>query len=92
MREILPKLEEFSKRARPEFVILQCGADGKAGDPLGGLTYSSAFHSAVAKLLHEFAHEKCEGRIVGLGGGGYSSENCANAWTRVVRELAGKSR
>jgi len=27
----------------------------------------------------------CNGRIIGLGGGGYNRENIANAWTEVVR-------
>jgi len=87
MRDILPKLEEFAIRAEPEFVILQCGADGLAGDPIGGLAYSESFHSNVAQVLHRVAHSSSKGRLVALGGGGYDANNCARAWTSVVRQL-----
>jgi acetoin utilization protein AcuC len=87
IKEILHMLEEFASRAKPEFIILQCGADSMAGDPIGGLKFSERFHSSVAKVLHGVAHQVCDGRIVALGGGGYDPSNCAKAWTSVVREL-----
>lgn len=87
IKDIMPRLEEFATRARPEFVILQCGADSIAGDPIGGLKFSEKFHSSVAKALHGVAHRECNGRMVALGGGGYDPGNCARAWTSVVREL-----
>jgi acetoin utilization protein AcuC len=87
LKDILPRLEEFATLAAPEFIILQCGADGMAGDPIGGLTFSAGFHSKIAELLHKAAHKECAGRIVALGGGGYDPGNCARAWTAVVREL-----
>jgi acetoin utilization protein AcuC len=89
LEDILPRLEEFAIRAAPEFIILQCGADGMAGDPIGGLTFSEGFHSKIAELLHRVAHKQCAGRLVALGGGGYDPDNCARAWTAVVRELVG---
>jgi len=89
IKEILSRLEVFATRAKPEFVILQCGADSLAGDPIGGLKFSKRFHSSVAKLLHDVAHRECAGRLVALGGGGYDPDNCARAWTSVVRELVG---
>jgi acetoin utilization protein AcuC len=89
MKDIVPRLEEFATRADPEFVILQCGADGLAGDPLGGLSYSESFHSHVGEVLHKVADEACGGRLVALGGGGYDPQNCAAAWTSVVRQLVG---
>ncbi len=87
IRDILPKLEEFATRADPEFVILQCGADGLAGDPIGGLKFSEEFHARVARALHQVAHRTCGGRMVALGGGGYDPGNCARAWTSVVGQM-----
>jgi acetoin utilization protein AcuC len=87
MADIVTKFEEFATRARPEFVIFQCGADSLGGDPLGRLVFTSSFHSAVANALHRVAHSSCEGRMVSLGGGGYDPANCARAWTSVVREM-----
>jgi acetoin utilization protein AcuC len=80
----LPVLDEFAKKARPEFVILQCGADGMRGDPIAGLEYTPAAHRSVTALLHKISHEVCSGRMVALGGGGYNPENCAKAWVEVV--------
>jgi acetoin utilization protein AcuC len=90
IKQIIPRLKEFARWAKPEFVILQCGADCMAGDPLGGLNFSDAWHSEVARILHEVSHECSKGRFVGLGGGGYDPDNCANAWTSVVKQMARK--
>jgi len=40
-------------------------------------------------VLHRVAHSECKGRLVALGGGGYDANNCAKAWSSVVRELVG---
>ena len=85
----LPRLEEFAKSARPEFIILQCGADGLRGDPIGGLEYSPAAHRKVGDFLHRLSHELCSGRMVALGGGGYVPQNCADAWIAVIGTMAG---
>jgi acetoin utilization protein AcuC len=90
--EVLPtigtKLSDFASRFSPEFVLFQCGADGLAGDPLGGLNFSEGLHRSVARILHGISHQKCGGRMVALGGGGYLLENCARGWMAVVEELA----
>ncbi|MDV3244335.1 MAG: acetoin utilization protein AcuC [Nitrososphaerales archaeon] len=83
----LPRLEELARKAKPEFIIFQCGADGLRGDPIAGLNYSTSAHRAVGDLLHRLSHETCSGRIVALGGGGYVPENCANAWVSVFEAL-----
>lgn len=83
----LPRLEEFAKRAEPEFIIFQCGADGLRGDPIAGLDYSPKAHRHVAELLHGLSHRLCGGRLVALGGGGYVPKNCADAWTNVIEGL-----
>jgi len=85
----LPRLEEFARAARPEFIIFQCGADGLRGDPIAGLAYSPETHSRVGALLHRISHELCSGRLVALGGGGYVPQNCADAWVAVVEALTG---
>ena len=87
-KDILPKLETFATKAKPDFIIFQAGADGLAGDPLGGLRYSQVFHRSVAALLHKVSHDVCGGRMIVLGGGGYDVENCAKAWSAVVKEMA----
>jgi len=92
IEDILRDLEEFATKARPEFMILQAGADSLQGDTLGGLIFTEEFHARVSGLLHDLSHESCGGRLVGLGGGGYNVDNCANAWTSVVKSMKGKER
>jgi len=86
--ELVKKLAGFASLARPEFIILQSGADSLEGDPLGGLAFSAELHSTVAGVLHRISHEACDGRIVAMGGGGYDVDNCADAWSSVVRQFA----
>jgi acetoin utilization protein AcuC len=83
----LPRLEEFARKAKPEFILFQCGADGLQGDPIAGLAYTPQTHRKVGALLHSLSHDLCSGRMVAMGGGGYLPENCANAWAAVVESL-----
>lgn len=76
------------RRYQPEFLILQCGADGLAGDPLADLRYSPAVHARVARDLRALADEMCEGRLMAFGGGGYDLANLAAAWTNVAEALS----
>jgi acetoin utilization protein AcuC len=82
------KVEEFIENiAKPELIILQCGADSVGGDPLTHLNYTSYAHSYATKSLHKLAHNYCNGRLLALGGGGYNKNNIAEAWTAVAKSL-----
>ncbi len=76
------------RRHRPEFLLLQCGADGLAGDPLADLRYSPAVHRRVARDLRALADEMCQGRLMAFGGGGYDLANLAAAWASVAEVLS----
>lgn len=82
------RIEEFVDSVKPELIILQCGADGLAGDPITHLQYTTRAHGHAAEVLHRLAHKHCNGRIVALGGGGYNRTNIGNAWTEVVKLFA----
>lgn len=81
------KIEEFVDSAKPELIILQCGADGLKGDPITHLQYSANAHKHATNSLHKLAHKHCKGRIIALGGGGYNRDNIASAWVEVVKAL-----
>lgn len=87
--EAFAKVEEFVRRSKPEMIFFQCGADGLAGDPITDLQYTPTVHAYAAMRLHRLAHEMCGGRILAMGGGGYSPENVSVAWSAVVKELSG---
>jgi acetoin utilization protein AcuC len=77
----------FLRQHQPEFIILQCGADSLAGDPLAHLKYSPAAHAHAARSLCALANEMAQGRIMGFGGGGYDRRNLALAWNAVLKEF-----
>ncbi len=83
-----PGLEDFIRKRKPEFIMLQAGADSLAGDPITQLALSEQSHQYVTKRLSALADEICEGRLLVMGGGGYNPDNIAAAWTAVVTALS----
>ena len=80
------RVEDFvDNKAKPELIILQCGADSLKQDPLTHLNLTHNSHEYAARKLHSLAHKHSNGRIVALGGGGYNKINIGNAWTAVVK-------
>ena len=84
------RAEAFIEQAAPEFIILQCGADSVAGDPLTHLGYSAEAHAHAAKSLVQIAETHCKGRMLAVGGGGYNRDNLAHAWCNVVKSMIPK--
>jgi acetoin utilization protein AcuC len=82
------EVEAYVDRGEPELILLQCGADSLAGDPITHLAYSEAAHAHAASRLRLLAERHCAGRLLAMGGGGYNRTNLARAWTRVVEALA----
>ena len=81
------RVEAYLDAARPEFIILQAGADSLEGDPITHLCYTEQAHADAAAALCRLADKHCAGRILGTGGGGYNRANLARAWTRVVQSF-----
>ena len=79
--------EKFIEKAKPEFILLQCGADSLSGDPITQLNLSSKFHAFVASRLSLLANKHCNGKLLAMGGGGYNLENIKIAWNDVIEEL-----
>ena len=80
--------ERYLEAAEPELFLLQCGADSLGGDPITHLRLTAEAHAHAARRLAVLADRYASGRVLAMGGGGYNRENLANAWTRVVEELA----
>jgi acetoin utilization protein AcuC len=81
------RVEAYLEAQRPEFILMQCGADSLEGDPITHLRWSEESHAHAAAALCRLADRHCEGRIIGTGGGGYNRRNLARAWTRVVQSF-----
>jgi len=82
-----PEALEFIRAAKPEFIILQAGADSIAGDPITHMCFTPAAHARAARDLTAVADEFCDGRLIATGGGGYNRTNLALAWNAVVSAL-----
>jgi acetoin utilization protein AcuC len=82
---VLAHLEDYA----PEFILLQCGADSIAGDPITHLCLSAHTHGRVARDLTALAEKLGHGRLLATGGGGYNRGNIAQGWNAVVEGLIG---
>lgn len=80
-------VEKYLDDAKPEFILMQCGADSLEGDPITHLCWTEEAHATAAASMCRLADKYCEGRIIGTGGGGYNRRNVARAWTRVVQSF-----
>ncbi len=81
------RIEAWIESRRPEFILLQCGADSIAGDPITHLEFTPAAHAYAAARLSVLADRHAGGRLVAFGGGGYNRRNLARGWTAVVAAL-----
>jgi len=86
--QVWQQLESFIDERRPEFIILQCGADSLQADPITHLAYSQKAHAHAARRLRQIADKHCAGKLLALGGGGYNLDNIGRAWSAVVEALA----
>jgi acetoin utilization protein AcuC len=82
------QVEDYLRKTRPDFILLQCGADSLEGDPITHLAFTEEAHAAAAASVCRIADDLGHGRVLGLGGGGYNRRNLARAWTRVVESFA----
>lgn len=79
--------EDFIEKFKPEFILLQCGADSIANDPITQLKLTSKFHAHVALRLASLAERYCSKRLLAMGGGGYNLDNIKITWNDVIEAL-----
>ena len=78
-------LMPFAAAYAPEAVVVTCGTDALAGDPLSGLALSNvALWDAVERVIGD------TGPAVVLGGGGYNPWTLARCWTGLWGRLSGR--
>ena len=86
MRElVVPTLEAFA----PELIVVACGYDACAKDPLGKMLLNSAAFTAMTHQVMAVAERVCGGRLVLVHEGGYSEGYVPLCGHAVIQTLAG---
>lgn len=84
--EIVPVLFEWFK---PEVVVAQFGVDTHYSDPLTSLNLTMEGYSYLVGRIKELTDQYSGGRLLALGGGGYSMVVVPLAWTIVFQTMRG---
>lgn len=79
----------LARSYHPELVLVSCGFDCMAGDPVGSLRVTPAGIAYMARVAVEIAHEHCRGKVLFVLEGGYDRENMRQGALAVLRELHG---
>jgi acetoin utilization protein AcuC len=74
---------------RPEVIVAQNGVDAHYQDELGHMALTTRTYVELAGRLHRLAHESAHGRLIAVGGGGYSYLSVPRCWSLIFGELAG---
>jgi acetoin utilization deacetylase AcuC-like enzyme len=86
-RVVVPALERF----QPELIVIACGFDAGALDPLGRMMLSNAAFAELAVCLLDVAGEVCGGRLVASHEGGYSAGHVPFCGLAVIEAMSGLS-
>ena len=84
-RMVIPALERFE----PELIIVACGYDASAVDPLARMLLHSDSFREMTRQVREAAERLCHGRLVLVHEGGYSEAYVPFCGLAAIEELAG---
>jgi len=82
---VVPIVRQFA----PELLLISCGLDAGAFDPLGRMTLSSGGFRDLTVAALALADECCGGRLVAVHEGGYSPTYVPACTLAVIEALAG---
>ena len=86
-RVVVPALEAFA----PELIVIACGFDAGALDPLGRMLLPAAAFGEMTGRLLDAADRICGGRLVASHEGGYSAGHVPFCGLAVIETLSGLS-
>jgi len=86
-RIVLPALARF----RPEAIVVACGYDAAAVDPLGRMLATADTFRQMTRMVMQAADDLCHGRLCLVHEGGYSEIYVPFCGHAVIEELAGST-
>jgi acetoin utilization deacetylase AcuC-like enzyme len=86
-RVVLPALRLF----KPNLIVVACGFDASAADPLGRMMVTSDAYRKMTEMLMDAADGLCGGRIMMTHEGGYSAHYVPYCGLAVLEALSGMS-
>ena len=87
VRRVVPPL---ARAYKPGFLLVSCGFDLYAHDPLGRMSVTPDGYSLLTSILCDVADEVTGGRLALVLEGGYSREGIRVCGSAVMRALAGR--
>lgn len=84
---VIPALEAF----KPELIVVACGFDAAAMDPLGCMILNSTAFATMTRSLMEVADRLCSGKLVMVHEGGYSEGYVPFCGHAVIETLSDSS-
>ncbi|HVQ60235.1 MAG TPA: class II histone deacetylase [Solirubrobacterales bacterium] len=82
---VAPAVSAFA----PDLILVSAGQDAAASDPLGRMSVTAEGFRAMTRALTELADTHCEGRLIALQEGGYSTDHMPFCTLAIVEQLAG---
>ncbi|MFX1317916.1 MAG: acetoin utilization protein AcuC [Promethearchaeota archaeon] len=83
---IVPPIIENYK---PQVIVMQSGVDTHFQDQLGNLLLTTHAFDQISQRVHELAHKHSRGRLIAVGGGGYSYYSVPRCWTIILARYMG---
>jgi acetoin utilization deacetylase AcuC-like enzyme len=84
-RLVIPALSEF----KPDVIIIACGFDAAAIDPLSRMLASAETFRAMTEMMMETAADLCGGRLMMSHEGGYSEVYVPFCGHHVLQQMSG---
>ncbi|MDJ0637551.1 MAG: class II histone deacetylase [Paracoccaceae bacterium] len=86
-RLVLPTIRAFN----PEVLIIACGFDAAAFDPLSRMMASAETFQAMTRQVMDLANEVCDGKLMMAHEGGYSEVYVPFCGHAVLQEMSGSA-
>ncbi len=74
---------------RPDFLVVQAGADAHVGDPLADLLLTTQAYETIFEKILELGEKFCRGRVLFTLGGGYDVRSVPRVWALLYLTVHG---